>query len=143
MPDAPSFFTRLAIAEMAGVFIGLLCFVMVQVILPDADPRFHWGVLLWYPTLAGVVALVGGAVPERSRPGIPWWLRGAGIGAWMNLIAVLFEAERMRQFLVAAFGADAVLASPYWFIAEGALAGGIIGYVVSRFEREGPGLLND
>ena len=44
----------------------------------------------------------------------------------------------MASVLVSVFGADSLLTSPFWFAAEGAVIGIIIGYVATRFGGEGP-----
>ena len=36
------------------------------------------------------------------------------------------------------FGPEGILSSPFWFVAEGAIVGLIIGYVARRFGGEGP-----
>ena len=43
----------------------------------------------------------------------------------------------MRDVLTAMFGATSPLASPFWFVAEGAIVGLCIGYLATRFGGEG------
>ncbi len=43
----------------------------------------------------------------------------------------------MKDMLVAMFGAEGVLTSPFWFTLEGAVVGLLIGYLATRFGGEG------
>lgn len=136
--------TRLAIGQMAGVMIGIIAFAMLPLFLPELDARIRWGIFLWYPTLGAVVALLDIVNGEESVPvALPWWLRGALVGAWMNLVATLLIFEVMREFLLSVSGPDAIFTSPFWFVAEGAFAGLLIGYLVMRFGGEGRGIADD
>jgi len=40
--------------------------------------------------------------------------------------------------MVAVFGVDGMLQSPFWFVAEGALIGLIMGYFATKLGGEGP-----
>ena len=64
---------------------------------------------------------------------MPWWLVAPGLGAWMNFVLTLFAYDAMKMVMVSAFGENGVLQSPFWFVAEGAFVGLVIGYVVTRF----------
>ncbi|MEM9764618.1 MAG: hypothetical protein AAF968_19300 [Pseudomonadota bacterium] len=142
--DGPTFLTRLAVAQMAGLLIGLVGFVLVPIITPDASDVARWGVLLWYPTMGAVIAMLevlenSGALPWR----IPWWARGAFVGAWFNLLIAMLGDAFMRAFVVELFGAESPLATPFLFVPEGALAGTIIAYFVMRFGGEGRKIEDD
>jgi hypothetical protein len=43
----------------------------------------------------------------------------------------------MKAMMTSLFGADGILTSPFWFAAEGAVIGFVIGYVATRFGGEG------
>ncbi|MEM6676504.1 MAG: hypothetical protein AAF675_01400 [Pseudomonadota bacterium] len=144
MQDGPTFLTRLAVAKMAGLMIGLVGFVLIPVIAPGASDVARWGVLFWYPTMGAVIAMLEvleneGALPWR----VPWWVRGALVGAWFNLLIAMLGDAFMREFLESLFGADSALATPFLFVPEGAVAGAIIGYLVMRFGGEGRGIQDD
>ncbi|MEM7497827.1 MAG: hypothetical protein AAGG47_16605 [Pseudomonadota bacterium] len=142
--EGPSFLTRLAVAKMAGLLIGLFGFVLIPIITPDASVAARWGVLMWYPTMGAVIALLevvenNGALPWR----VPWWLRGALVGAWFNLLVTMLGDAFMRDFIVALLGEGSPLATPYLFVPEGAVAGTIIAYLVMRFGGEGRAIEDD
>ena len=56
----------------------------------------------------------------------------------MNFVLTFFAYDAMAAVLVSVFGADGLLTSPFWFTAEGAIIGLIIGYFATRFGGEGP-----
>ena len=55
----------------------------------------------------------------------------------MNFVLTFFAYDMMKTVMVATFGSDGVLASPFWFTAEGAFIGLVIGYFATRFGGEG------
>jgi hypothetical protein len=59
------------------------------------------------------------------------------MGAWLNFVLVFFAHEPMGAMMVSVFGEGGALSSPFWFAAEGAVVGLIIGYFATRFGGEG------
>lgn len=59
------------------------------------------------------------------------------MGAWMNFVLIFFAYDSMQAMLITMFGEGGVLSSPFWFTAEGAIIGFIIGYFATRFGGEG------
>jgi hypothetical protein len=55
----------------------------------------------------------------------------------MNFVLVFFAYDAMADMLVALFGEGGALSSPFWFTAEGAIIGLVIGYFATRFGGEG------
>ena len=80
------------------------------------------GVFTWHPVL---------------RLPMPWWFRSTLVGAWMNFVLTLFIYDRLAVLMVELFGTDGLLLSPFWFVAEGAIVGLLIGYFATRFGGEG------
>jgi len=56
----------------------------------------------------------------------------------MNFVLTLFIYDALTVMLVDLFGENSLFRSPFWFVADGALAGLIIGYCATRFGGEGP-----
>ena len=56
----------------------------------------------------------------------------------MNFVLVFFAYDLMSDTMVAVFGVDGMLQSPFWFVAEGALIGLIMGYFATKLGGEGP-----
>jgi len=67
----------------------------------------------------------------------PWWFRAPLLGAWMNFVLVFFTYDVMQLMLINLFGENGILSSPFWFTAEGAIIGFIIGFFATRFGGEG------
>jgi hypothetical protein len=135
----PSLVTRIAVGKTVGLAVGLIGFLMLPYVLPDADPALRWGFLLWYTTLGAIIAIFGvfNWHPVLQVP-MPWWVRAPLIGAWMNLVLTLFIREELRAFNLSLFGPDSLVTSPFWFVAEGAVVGLVIGYTCTRIGGEGP-----
>jgi len=130
--------TRIAIGKGIGFFIGLLGLIVMPYFWPDASWYFRWGILFWYTTFGAIIGVFGVVdyLPILKLP-LPWWIRAPFLGAWLNFVLTLFIYEPLQQFMLAYFGADGLLSSPFWFVAEGALIGLIIGFTATRYAGEG------
>jgi len=98
----------------------------------------RWGILLWYTTLGAIIGVFGVFIwhPVLKLP-MPWWIRAPMLGAWMNFVLTFFVYDTMKAMMTSLFGADGILTSPFWFAAEGAIVGLVIGYFATRFGGEG------
>ena len=134
----PSLMTRIAIGKGIGFLFGLAGFILLPYFLPEADMLLRWGILLWYTTVGAVIGVFGVFTyhPILRLP-FPWWFRAPLTGAWMNFVLTFFAYDVMSSMMVSTFGEDGVISSPFWFTAEGALVGLIIGYFATRFGGEG------
>ena len=134
----PSLTTRIAIGKLIGFIIGLIGFIALPWFWPDATWMLRWGILLWYTTLGAIIGVYGVFTwhPILKLP-MPWWFRAPLIGGWMNFVLTFFAWNEMATMLSVMFGADGLLTSPFWFVAEGALVGLLIGYLATRFGGEG------
>ncbi len=138
MFERPSLLTRIAVGKGVGLIIGLLGFVFLPLFVPDAGWLIRWGVLLWYTTLGAIIGMFGvfNWHPVLNLP-MPWWFRAPLLGAWMNFVLTFFAFDTMQAMMTSTFGADGLLQSPFWFTAEGAVVGLIIGYCATRLGGEG------
>ncbi len=139
----PSLMTRIAVGKGVGFLFGLAGLLALPFFWPEADWWLRWGILLWYTTVGGVVGLMGVYTrhPVLHFP-MPWWCRAPMIGAWMNFVLVFFAHETMRRMLEATFGQESWLASPFWFVLEGAVVGLVIGFLLTRLGGEGKAALD-
>jgi hypothetical protein len=135
----PSLTTRIAIGKGLGALFGIAGFIYLTVYPGGTGELLRWGILLWYTTFGAIVGVFGVYTwhPIVKLP-MPWWFRAPVIGAWMNFVLTFFAYDAMAAVLVSVFGADGLLTSPFWFTAEGAIIGLIIGYFATRFGGEGP-----
>jgi hypothetical protein len=134
----PSLITRIAVGKLIGFLFGLAGFILLPHFLPDAGWLIRWGILFWYTTLGAIIGVFGVLTwyPILNLP-FPWWFRAPMIGAWMNFVLVFFAHDTMQAMMISLFGEGGTLSSPFWFAAEGAIIGFIIGYFATRFGGEG------
>ncbi len=139
MFEKPSLVTRIAIGKGVGFAVGLAGFIFLPFFVPEAGWLIRWGILLWYTTLGGIIGMFGVFTyhPVLKLP-MPWWVQAPFLGAWMNFVLTFFAYDTMKDMMVAVFGTEGMLNSPFWFALEGALVGLMIGYLATRFGGEGP-----
>ncbi len=142
--EKPSMMTRIAIGKGVGLIFGLLGFVFIPMFVPDASTMFRWAILLWYTTFGAIIGVFGVFTyhPVLQLP-MPWWFRAPIIGAWLNFVLTLFIYDTLQAFMTSIFGENGMLASPFWFVFEGALGGLVIGYLCTRFGGEGAATVKD
>lgn len=138
MFEKPSLMARIAIGKLIGLLFGLAGFILLPYFLPEASWLFRWGILLWYITVGAIIGVFGVFTyhPVLKLP-FPWWFRAPLLGAWMNFVLTFFAYDAMQAMLLSMFGENGVLKSPFWFTAEGAIVGFIIGYFATRLGGEG------
>ena len=138
MFEKPSLMMRIAIGKGIGFLFGLAGFILLPSFMPDASGLLRWGILFWYPTVGAFIGVFGVVTyhPILKLP-MPWWFRSSLIGAWMNFVLVFFAYDTMADMLGALVGEGGALSSPFWFTAEGAIIGLVIGYFATRFGGEG------
>jgi len=142
MFGSDSLMTRIAIGKIIGALIGVTAFFFIPQFLPESSATLHWGVFLWYITFGAIIGVFGvyTTVPILNVA-MPWWIRGAYIGAWLNFTISLIAYDTLGQLMVAVFGVDGLLSSPFWVVLEGAVFGFIIDYLATRFGGEGAAIV--
>jgi hypothetical protein len=138
MFDKPSLVTRIVIGKGVGFLFGLAGFVLLPDFLPEAGWQLRWGILLWYTTLGAIIGVFGVFTyhPVLKLP-FPWWFRAPLTGAWMNFVLTFFAYDSMKAMMMNLFGEGDAFRSPFWFTAEGAMVGLVIGYFATRYGGEG------
>ena len=135
----PSLMTRIAVGKAIGLIIGLIAFFSLPHLLPEADSMLRWGLLLWYITFGAIIGVFGVFTYHPViKISMPWYINAPFIGGWMNFVLVFFAHDDMTAMMLRIFGENGALSSPFWFAAEGAIIGLIIGYFANRFGGEGP-----
>ena len=142
MLENPSLVTRIAIGKAIGFLFGLFGFIFLPYFFPDASSLLRWGILLWYTTLGAIIGVFGVFTynPILKLP-FPWWFRSTIVGAWMNFVLSFFAYDAMQTMMISLFGEHGILTSPFWFAAEGAIVGLVIGYFATRFGGEGKAIV--
>ena len=134
----PSLATRVATGKLIGFGFGLIGLVTIPFLWPDSSGMERFAFLLWYPTVGAFIGLAGVFTRHPVlRIAMPWWLSSSMIGAWMNFLLTLFIHDRLALMMVELVGTQSPFQSPWWFVAEGALAGLVIGYFATRLGGEG------
>ena len=131
----PSLMTRIAVGKAIGLVVGMIAALSIPWFVAEVSALTRIGLLLWYPTMGAVIGVFGvmSRHPVLDLP-LPWWVRAPLVGAWMNLVLVCFAHELLAELLSGVFGADV---SAFWFVFEGAVVGGIMGYFATRVGGEG------
>lgn len=134
----PSLITRIAIGKGIGFLFGMAGFILLPFFVPEDTLMLRWGILLWYTTIGAIIGVFGVFTyhPILKLP-FPWWFRAPLMGAWMNFVLTFFAYDVFKMILVSSFGESGILSSPFWFTAEGALVGFVIGYFATRYGGEG------
>lgn len=134
----PSLITRIAVGKGIGFAFGLVGLIFLPYFLPEVGWMPRLGILFWYTTVGAIIGMFGVMTwhPVLRLP-MPWWFRASVLGAWMNFVLVFFAHELMAEMMVAVFGEGGALQSPFWFVAEGALIGLVIGYFATKLGGEG------
>ena len=142
MFEANSLTTRIAVGKGIGALIGLAAFIFIPQFLPDASPTLKWGVFLWYIIFGAVIGVFGvmTKIPVLNIA-MPWWFRGAYIGAFLNLTIALVAYDTLGLLMLSVFGAGGLMSSPFWVVLEGAVFGFVIDYLATRFGGEGAAIV--
>ena len=135
----PSLNTRIAVGKTLGALFGLAGFIYLTVYPVGDDSLLRWGMLLWYITLGAIIGVFGVYTwdPVLKLP-MPWWFLAPLLGAWMNFVLTFFAYDTLAAAMASVFGPEGILSSPFWFVAEGAIVGLVIGFAATRFGGEGP-----
>ena len=135
----PSLVTRIAIGKGIGFVIGIMAVFLLPYLLPEPGMMLRLAFLFWYVTVGAVIGMFGVFTwhPILRLP-MPWWIRAPAIGAWLNFVLALFIHDLLAEMMVHVFGENGALSSPFWFVADGAVIGLLIGYLATRFGGDGP-----
>lgn len=89
-------------------------------------------------SFGAALAAIGRRGPANLQ--VPLWVPTPGnlrLRRVLRELDVLVYDNTMAAMLVAMFGEDGIMQSPFWFTAEGAFVGFAIGYFATRFGGEG------
>lgn len=128
---------RIAIGKFIGLIIGLIGFFVIPLFSSQPCIMLRIGILLWYITFGAIIGIFGtyNHHPIFKFP-LPWYIRSTLIGTWLNFVLVFFAYKEMMQIMLEVFGANSSLASPFWFVLEGAILGLIIDFFATKYSNK-------
>jgi len=144
MKARPSLMIRAGIAKALGLVVGLVAFLLMPVIWPDASLWLRFGVWMWYATFGALIGILG--VLEYHpifKMRMPFWFRGAVVGGWLNLVVAFLMHDRLTQLMKTELFGVAIELSPFSLVLEGMIIGLAIDFVATRYGGEGKALLDD
>jgi hypothetical protein len=138
MKSEKSLIYRVGAGKAMGLVIGLLGFFILPTLVQEPSMLLRTGIFLWYPTLGAMIGMFGvfSYHPVLNFP-MPWWLRGALIGGWMNFLLTLFAYDQISTVMMAIFGHYSQQLSPFIMVLEGAVIGMVMDYFLTRWFGEG------
>ena len=130
---------RVFISKATGFTIGSLALIILPLISIETSLEFRIGFLLLMITMGAMIGFVGMFKHHPLFPSIamPWWLRGPSVGMLFFLILVLLAKDQLSPFVSLDIVAWTGLTSPYWALVDGAILGGLIGYITTKICGEG------
>ncbi len=135
-----SLFTRLVVGKTLSLLLALIGVYLLCYIIPDTTLWFEATIVAWYVTTGAMIALFG--VMDKNPVfgfDMPWWFRGAFLGAWMGFILTL----AMYDQLAAIFAVETdfqwlnQLNNPFWVVLDAMIFGMIIDWACTYFGGEG------
>ncbi len=124
-------------AKLVLFVFGALAFMTVSLFQPEVSLLKRIALLLWYPTIAGVAAASNAVDLTSFKPFCwRWWQRTVLIGAWLNLLIVIFTSDGMQNFSMVVQLSFDLLTSPYWFVVDGAIIGLVAGYTSNKAQKD-------
>jgi len=136
MFSKPSLLTRITVAKFAGFILGMIGFFAAPA-FGIVDMKLRVGILFWYTAIGAFIGMAGVFTWHPIlKMKMPWWFMGPLIGAWMNLLLVLFAWDVLEPLM--AGGDFWGMTSPWWGVVEGAIVGLFLGGLATLFGGEGP-----
>jgi hypothetical protein len=136
MFSKPSILTRITVAKLIGLLLGVIGFFAAPAFGID-DMRLRIGILFWYLIVGAFIGMAGVFTwHPMLKMKMPWWFMGPWIGAWMNFVLIMMTWEIFAPLM--ADGRFWGFTSPWWCVVEGAIVGLLIGGLTSWIGGEGP-----
>jgi hypothetical protein len=129
---------RVAIGKTSGFLLGGVAFVLLPIVGAETSVLFDLGIWLM-STLMGVMIGFMGVFATHPIFGfrMPFYVRGAIVGASFFLLLPLLAMEEMMGLMQLEMVQWFNLTSPWWVVFEGALWGVLIGWVATKWAGEG------
>ena len=136
------FLKRMVVSKGLGLFFGLLGFFFIMRVLgPESTSHLQWGILLWYATFGAIIGISGifDRHPYFGFP-MPFYFRGAFLGAWLNFVLAVFLLDEMSEIMIAS-GFPENISPLVYAPLEGAALGILIDWAATKWGGEGKNML--
>jgi len=130
---------RIFVGKMIGLIAGAATLLLLPLISIETSLEFQIGFVLLMVVMGAMIGFIGIFKEHPLFPGIkmPWWLRGPSIGILFFLILVLLAKDDLEPFMSLDIITWTGLTSPYWAMLDGAILGGLMGYLITKICGEG------
>jgi len=138
MKSDKSLMYRVGAGKAIGFAIGIIGFFVTPMLIQEPTMLLRMGILFWYPTLGAIIGMFGVFTYHPILNfSMPWWLRGAVLGGWMNFLVTLFAYDQICTMVMALFGEYSGYVSPFIMVLEGVLIGLLMDFLLTRWFGEG------
>jgi hypothetical protein len=132
---------RIAIGKIIGLIVGLIVMLLLPSFSIPVFSMFGLGTLIMFVLMGVVTGFMG--VFDR-HPALdfkmPWWFRGALVGASFMLMYILFTYETLELVMQSSLVSWMGFTSPFWALLDGIFIGGMMGLIETKLAGEGPKL---
>jgi hypothetical protein len=130
---------RIFVGEMTGFIIGVLALILLPLISVETSLEFRIGFLLLIVIMGAMIGFIGMFTRHPLFPIITmsWWLRGPSVGILFFLVLILLAKDSLLPFMSLDIVTWMGLTSPYWALIDGAILGGLIGFITTKICGEG------
>ena len=130
---------RVALSKIIGLVVGGLIILLLPLLPVEATTEFKIGFMLLVMMMSIMIGFFGMFAhhPLFSGWKLHWWSRGPLVGMVFFLILVLLAKDELQPFMSLDIVIWTGLASPYWALIDGAILGGIVGYITTKICGEG------
>jgi hypothetical protein len=133
-----SIFGRVAISKSIGAVLGGVAFFGLPLLGAESSTLFNLGIWLLTILMGAMIGFIGiMTVHPLFNFRLPFYVRGAVVGASFFLLLPLLAMDQMNAFMqleiVQWFG----LVSPWWVVLEGAVWGIILSGITTAICGEG------
>jgi hypothetical protein len=132
---------RIVVGKSIGLIIGFLVMLFLPTFNMPMISYFSVGTLLFFVLMGAVIGFMG---QYDRHPAfnfkMPWYVRGPLVGMFFLLMYILFTYDELSFIMESALVSWMGFESPFWALIDGAVIGGIMGFVETKAAGEGPKL---
>lgn len=130
---------RVVVSKLIGFIIGGFVLLLLPLVPVATSFEFKIGFVLLIVMMSVVIGFFGIFTyhPIFTSWRMRWWFRGPLVGVVFFLILVLLAKDALIPFMSLDIVTWIGLTSPYWALLDGALLGGLVGYITTKVCGEG------